>query len=215
VARWNGTSQTATICMDDPFVVNTIWGESPNSIWAVGYGGRIGHYTSGTWRRIESGTTTHILDAHGVLNPVTERIEVYCAVTDWWQPQDKRILRITDGTTVDSIRWDTGWGIASVWTNNGFPLYAAGDWLFENGRGVWRQVNYGALISVERVRGTGLNDIWIAGPLGLVAHYNGVDWRIFTGLSNAAYSGLHLTDQVVVLAGGLNGRGVVTIGRRN
>jgi hypothetical protein len=212
LARWDGTTQTAAICMPEPFAVSKIWGEA-NSIYAVGYGGRIAHYTSGTWRRIESGTTTHILDAHGVLNPVTGKTEVYCAVTDFWQPQDRKVLRIRD-TVVDSIPWTTGRNLSSLWTHNGFPLFTTGDGIFENSAGHWREINLGTSVYTNRIRGTGLNDITLCGSFGLLAHYNGIDWRTYPEVYNAIYSGLAVSDDLVVAVGERNGRGVVTIGRR-
>ena len=195
---------------------NKMWGSQSGELYAVGNNGA-GAYSpnhGATWQRVETGTRIQINDAWGVLNPVTGKEDVYCAVSSFFTPGEKRILKITRGTHVDSIKWDTGRNVFSVWTHNGFPLYTAGSGVFEDSRGSWRESALPNIYS-NTVRGTSLADIVVAGDLGFVAHFNGIDWRVFTDVYDAQYLAAAMTNNVVALVGERNGRGVVTIGRRN
>ena len=55
----------------------------------------------------------------------------------------------------------------------------------------------------------------IVGALGLVAHYNGVDWHVYSELNNAGYTSVALKGNLAVAVGETNGRGFVAVGRRN
>jgi len=123
-------------------------------------------------------------------------------------------LRIINQTQVDTIRWSTGRNIFSAWTNKGFPIYTAGSGVFENSRGSWRESPL-PNIYTNAIRGTSLADIFVAGDLGFVAHFNGVDWHVFTEVYNAQYLASAMSNNVVALVGERNGGGAVTIGRRN
>jgi hypothetical protein len=214
--HWNGQTFQGD-CAINPLIqgiITRIWGSSSTNLYVVGGGGTLIHYNGTTWRRLESGTTTHILDAWGVLNPMTGKEEVYCAVTDFFDPNGKKILKIVDQTRIDSVRWNTGRDISSVWTNKGAPLYTTGDGIFENKQGVWNEINLGTSVYTNRIRGNRLNDICLVGSFGLLAHYNGMAWRVYSEVYNAVYSGLAVRDGIIAAIGERNGRGVVTIGRR-
>jgi hypothetical protein len=77
VVRWNGQSQSAPMCT--PVSINKLWGESPNSVYAVGNGGGIAHYANGTWQRVESGTGQYIQDVWGIVEPSGSKT-LFCAV---------------------------------------------------------------------------------------------------------------------------------------
>jgi hypothetical protein len=118
------------------FSIKKLWGESPSSVYVVGDGGNIVHFNGTSWTKLESGTTTIINDIYGLWNKSSNQYEAYCAVTDFFQPKDKKILRITNTTAVDSIPWNTGYDVFSVWSANGTFLYACGGRVFENSTGV-------------------------------------------------------------------------------
>ena len=55
ITRWNGNSQTETMCLPVSFTINRLWGNNSNSVYAVGNGGNILHYTNGVWQQVQSG----------------------------------------------------------------------------------------------------------------------------------------------------------------
>ncbi|MBU2507700.1 MAG: glucosyl transferase, partial [Bacteroidetes bacterium] len=104
---------------------------------------------------------------------------------------------------------------ASVWTKKGFPIYVCGDGIFTNKSGTWREVNIGVNYFTNDVRGNGLNDLFIIGDFGLIAHFNGLDWRVYADVFNAGYKSLSVNDDMIAAVGQRSGNAIVTIGRRN
>jgi hypothetical protein len=190
------------------------WGQNSSNVYFVGLAGSLARFASGTWQRLESGTTTHILDAWGVMNSVTGKAEVFCPVSSFFTPGDRRILRITDQTQVDSVPWSPGRLMSSLWTNRLYPLFTAGDGVFENSRGVWREAHTGASIYTNKIRGTALNDIVAVGDFGYITHYNGLGWQLVGYDYDAGYGSVAVKGTVVVAVGRKNAQGIVSIGRR-
>lgn len=196
------------------------WGQSSSDMYFVGLRGSLAHYSSGpngggTWRRVESGTSTNINDVWGVNEDDTNNEVVYCAVSSFFNPGDQKILKLTDGgNKIDSISWGTGRNVFSVWSSNGRVLYACGSGVFENKHGYWHEAPLPSIYT-NNIRGISLADIFVVGDFGLVAHYNGVNWRVFSEVEDAQYFALAMKNNLVVCVGQKNSKAVVLRGRRN
>lgn len=215
--HWDGQTFTSVPLPSNvwgPYLINRIWGHA-GEIWIVGNEGSIAYRSvSGTWQRLESGTTTRIIDIWGVVSSVTHTAEAFCSVSSFFTPGDRRILRISNQTRVDSIRWDTGTVVYSVWTSRGFPLFTAGQQVYVNQMGQWRSINTGMQVSTNSIRGLGLNDIVVAGDLGYLSHYNGEHWEVIGTDATAGYSTVRMLGNTLIAVGNKNGRGFINIGRR-
>jgi len=194
--------------------VGKIWGTSINNIYFAGRNGTIVHYDGTQWRSLESGTTTDITDIWGLINPITGDEEIYCAVTDFVEYTERGVLKIVNKAVTEMIPREQEGGIASVWTNNGVPLYSSGHGVYRFATGDWKEITIGTNAFTTEVRGTGLNDIFVSGHFGTIAHYNGVDWHIFPEVYNALYFSVAVRDNIVVAAGTRDGKAVVSVGRR-
>lgn len=143
---------------------------------------------------------------------MTGKEEVYCAASSFFEPSaEKKILKITGQTHVDSIPWVNRL-IDATWTNKGFPLFTAGDGIFENTSGTWREIPTG--IYAHMIRGTALNNIFAVGDFGYITHYDGETWQQVGYDYNAVYTGLAVMGNLVVAVGEKDGRAIATIGRR-
>ncbi len=212
IARWDGNKQTATMCLPVSFSVRKIWGESTNSVYVVGDGGNILHYTNGLWAKIESGTAAPIIDIWGVVNNGTT---VYCAVNDYFHAGNTKILTITESGKVDSLPWETDLRVSSVWTKNGYNLYACGDRIFKREAGTWQQLSV-PLYYYETIRGNEENNIIAVGQGGIVVHYNGRTWQNYPDLlmNDVVYYGLDVKNHTIVLVGLKGAQAIVTIGKQ-
>ena len=214
VFQYDGTN-TMIDCRMNPLLsgeMNKIFAFRSNDVVIVGDIGTIVNYDGRIWQRLESGTTTNILDAWGVVNPVTGKEEVYCAASSFFEPAaEKKILRITGGTHVDSVGWINRL-LTGVWTHAGYPIFTSGDGVFENRTGQWREIPTG--IYTNDVRGTGLNNIVAVGDFGFITHYNGIDWQTVATDNDAGYATVRLSGNLVFAVGRKNGRGLIAIGRR-
>ena len=212
--RFDGTQFSWSCAMNGLIsgAITRMWGISSSDLWGVGKTGTLIYLHNGTWQRLESGTTTNILDAWGVVNPATGKEEVYCAASSFFEPAaEKKILRITGGTHVDSVGWINRL-LTGVWTHAGYPIYTSGDGVFENRTGHWREIPTG--IYTNDIRGTGLNNIVAVGDFGFITHYNGIDWQTVATDNDAGYATVRLSGNLVFAVGRKNGRGLIAIGRR-
>jgi hypothetical protein len=147
------------------------------------------------------------------MNPVTGMEEVFCPVTSFFDVNgDRRILRIINGTQVDSLPWINRL-LGGLWTNAGYPLYACGDGLFENRSCQWREIPTG--VYTNDIRGAGLNNIVAVGDFGYIVHFDGNEWQNVGYDFNAGYSSVAVSENFIIAVGNKNGRALVTIGRRN
>ena len=186
-------------------------------IWGVGDKGNIFYYGGNNWQRISSGTTTPINDVLGVINPVNQKEEIYCAVSDIFQFKDRKILKLVDGQ-IDSVSWNAQRDVViSLWTNRGFPMYVGGGLgLYENKTGAWQKVDFGGTkVYPSSVRGTSLNNIVVVGSFGLIAHCNGIDWKVLTDVYDAFYTAVAVKGNTVAAVGSKNGRAILIIGKQN
>ena len=192
--------------------INKMWGSSSNDLYAVGNNGNIAHYNGSSWVKIESGTTTNINDAWGVFENGTST--VYCPVSSVFNPpQDKKILKITNDK-VDSISWNRDIGLNSAWTNNENFLYVCGEGVYVNKFGNWNEIVLQP-VGTNSIRGNGINDIFIDGDYGFIAHFNGKSWHIYNNNYLKGYSRLSFNGDIVAIAGNYQGKAIIEIGRRN
>ncbi len=199
--------------LDSTISVSKAWGINSQNMYFVGRGGSIVHYALDMWAKLSSGTDTYIDDIFGVINKKINKEEAYCAVTDFFQAKDKKILKITNTTTVDSIPWTTGRGVVTVWSADGSFLYAGGDGMFENSTGVWKEINYGAHVYINHIRGNAANDVFAVADFGIVTHFNGSTWKTFYLAPNADFNSVAVKGNLVIAVGTI--RTTVAVGKRN
>jgi len=188
------------------------WGSSTNDMYFVGNGGSIAHYKNGSWSKIESGTQTDINDIWGIKTKDNKTI-LYCPVSTFFVPGDKKILKIIDGK-VDSVNWGRDVRLYSAWAVNENILYVCGEGLYENKFGKWSEINIEP-VGTNSVRGKSINDIIVAGDYGAVFHFNGVNWKMLNTFNNKGYSEVNIKGDIVAIAGNYQGKALVEIGRRN
>jgi hypothetical protein len=197
---------------DPNLSVSKVWGTSSNNIYFVGRVGSIAHYNGESFSKIESGTSTIINDIWGIVSDNNETI-IYAPVSSFFTPGDKKILRIKNNQ-VDSVSWNMNRILNSVWTTSEKYMYVCGSGVFENKKGNWKEISITSVVT-NRIRGNNINDIFVTGDFGFVAHFNGIVWKIYHEVFDAGYSGLAIKGNTVAIVGQRNGLGIITIGRRN
>jgi len=212
IAILENGAQVKSICLPWSFSINKMWGSSSNDLYAVGNGGNIAHYQNGSWKKIESGTQTDINDIWGIITKDNKTI-LYCPVSTFFVPGDKKILKIVDGK-VDSVNWGRDVRLYSAWAVNENILYVCGEGLYENKFGKWSEINIEP-VGTNSVRGKSINDIIVAGDYGAVFHFNGVNWKMLNTFNNKGYSEVNIKGDIVAIAGNYQGKALVEIGRRN
>jgi hypothetical protein len=144
----------------------------------------------------------------GIVNPVSGAPEVFCAAGN-------KIMRVLNGTQIDSVPWVGNRTLDGIWTHEGFPVFTSGDGVFENSKGECSEANIGASIYTNGIRGSALNNIVAVGDFGLITHFNGVSWHPFFENPGGDYYNVSVKENLIISVGEMNARGLIIIGRRN
>ena len=187
-----------------PYQMNKLWGTSSEDLYIVGNEGNIAYYSgpSSGWQKIESGTDVDIQDIWGVTDNNANTF-ILCAASNAVEPGEHKILRINNSYSVDSISWISNRRVNSVWMESKFQLFACGDGMFiRSNADLWVQQDELTPVFKERIRGNSKNDLFVVGVFGLLAHYNGVDWREYPEASAAlVYTSLDFKNNLMVTVG--------------
>ena len=220
IFKWDGSSSTVQLVysrqnLPDPnATIEKLWGSSASSIYGAGNVGSIMHNNGTIWQRIESGTTTDINDVWGIVDKDGFE-KIYCAVSFVFQTGDQKILTIKNNN-VDSLDWNTGRRVHSVWTNSKNYVYAAGGGIFENRKGYWNEITQVPLYYSRNIRGDGTNNIFDCGDYGLFAHFNGSTWKTYNELYiQGIYFSVAVKNNIVISVGLEGSKAIIIKGIRN
>ncbi len=198
-----------------------IWGNSPDNIFFVGSNGSIMHYIPWIFQKMESGTTTDLLDISGVFNG-----KIYVCGGEL----SSTVLEY-DGTRWLKIDSMTNYGKSARWT-----VYANPDFLGFGGDGViyidrgygdtsrrppmeileGKEVN-GLPVGVVSMRGSSRKNVFAVGSWQYVIHYNGKSWKWYDELWDDAghqQYAVSVTENSVFISGQKNWRATILMGRR-
>lgn len=189
---------------------------SEDNIYCVGRNGAIYHITSSGWYEIESGTETYLSDIWGVTDPFNGEEMKFITGLHLGPNDETKLLRMNGQNIVEDLNWDQNSDLSSVWSHNGIPIFAAGNELLMNKTGDWENVSEILFqYYVTCVRGTALNDIFVSGTLGLMAHYNGVEWLIFDNIApGAIFGSVNIKGNTVCIVGEVGSDAIIVMGKR-
>ncbi|MFA6467793.1 MAG: hypothetical protein WCW35_02775 [Bacteroidota bacterium] len=210
----------------DSISVTKAWGSSSSDMYFVGWGGGIIYYNGTTWKKIESGTTAELNDVWGGSNKWLGDNVVLVTGMNGQLFNANKLLRIKNGV-VDTlglpIEYTKRGLLTSVWFNQYSPVYISGDWIFKfHGLAGWNseeeKLSQSAL-GTYSIRGNNVNDIITSGTIGLIAHFNGVSWKMFNEVK-LNYRDFHSVTikENLAIAVGVEGTqfpvGIIAVGKR-
>jgi len=223
--HWNGQT-FQQIPIDPIFIgvgVNKMWGSPDGRLYVVGNGGFIAERSpTGTWRRLESGTTLDVYDISGDRNPVTGETEVLAIASNVFTNQGKALLRIQG--TVATLLSDTGltWGVNAIWFSAGRRYYVVGPGIHQKrllSDMVWAVYPPGLVTSYfsDGVQGSAVNDVFVVGSFREVVHFNGITWHRYGELmpgSSGSFGAIGLRGNLAIIVGRNTPNAMIAIGRR-
>jgi hypothetical protein len=221
VHHWDGQNLTSYPIGNFPGNPNPILeeGQYPERIWAssdiaytVGQQGAIAYFDGNDWEKIDAQTDGDIFDISASENSQTT---VFCPLNFEQNTSLNKIFKISQNNKIEFLDYNKG-TVYSVWTKKGNPVYACGGLLSDNKRGYWEEINFGEGHLLSRIRGNNLNDIFVVGTYGFAGHYNGVDWKQISEISQPSYQfkSVAVKDDMVVIVGTQNPKGLIIMGSR-
>jgi hypothetical protein len=186
---------------------NRIWGDNEGNLWLVGKNGIVVRYDGTQWQTIASGTNYLISNIWG------SSTKILCVTTE------SKLLNISDNLVSDTLSW-SGIPIRGIWFGMNTPVYVSGQGVWSDDGNGWKQMSDLTNIFYTGIRGTDTNDMFVVGPYGTLAHYNGSTWHTFDELANPVWNfqSVEVKNDIVVAVGSetvsIGGLGVVAIGTR-
>ncbi len=220
--KWDGVSYSVhmknfpLMPNGDGWYRNAMWGISSEDFYVVGDHGMIAHYNGQEWTRIESGTNENIQDIWGVIDKETGKPYILCAASQVLVQSEKRILNIQPDNTVQNDNWPfNDRKPYSVWFKNRKRIFACGDGLFDRElKGNWRLLYDEIPYFMNRIRGSDINNIYVVGAFGLIAHYNGINWKTLPTKLYGSYVAVDIKENLVVTVGYENRPALLTMIRK-
>lgn len=182
-----------------------VWGISPTDVWAGGMEGTLYHFDGVTWMQVAYPNNFSINSICGFSSK-----DIYALAYLYVQPVNSySVFDHFDGTSwtrLDSTYpGQKRFGEADVWALAPNRLFSVGDGVFERKGNRWENVLSTSQV-IRRIRGTGPNNMFAVGR-GMVYHYNGIDWFLYTQSSDASilYSGVWTDGREVFVVGYTSG----------
>ena len=191
-------------------VIEKCWGTSSDNMFFSGTKGCLIHYIGGNWIVINTNTHRSIDDIYGLS---ANLIYMVGSDQDTWSSnfiiyEDGQIRNIDFPDTCMQAVYATAWD----------DVYLAGQGLlYYDGRQInnWPWPDELPMNLLQAVRGNGSNDIFLAGHMGTIIHYNGKTWKYYEDLfeTNALYA-ISVTNSRIVAVGLGGQQGIIYHGRR-
>ncbi len=179
-----------------------------------GYDGSLYHYEKGKWDKYKGeGLEGGISDIYSYVDSKSGERRVLVGMTQTLFQSYRGILEIKNDE-LTCLEWDGNLRVSSIWSKNGYPLYACGDGVYVNRGKGWNRIKDLPHIYVQYMKGSGMNDIYAIGDFGYIAHYNGENWEMVNDTEDVIYFKLAIKGNTVVVVGTDGVQGVVKIGRR-
>jgi hypothetical protein len=205
--RWNGD-----IFVEMPipnvligFGINKTWGNPNGGLYVVGNQGRIAYSPDHgqSWQKLESGTDLPIQDIWGIPDPETGEPYILCPASDKYNVGEKKLLQINPLTyEVTILEWPyQDRRIHSVWFKDPRRVWICGAGVYINKNGQWKEYSEIPLIFTNRIRGMDINDIFVAGDFGILAHFNGVIWKTYPNAALGLYYSMDYKNKIAVAVG--------------
>lgn len=192
IIHWNGTEFKPVTIPNGiwgPYQINKIWGSSNNDLYVAGGKGSIAYFNGNSWSKIESGTTSNLIDIRGTQDGKTIWI---CGVNN--DHGVSTLLKIKNSISQiifegSSNTRNNGYyvgPISSLWCDNDYRVFLmnwSGICLQRNSDKLFLEKQIAAFSSMGlRIDGSSYNNVFTCGQR-LLGHWNGISFKEYQELS--------------------------------
>jgi len=214
VAIWNGSQWTEyrsdyfLARGDTVYPLRSVWGSSPDDVWAVGDQGTIIHWNGSEWRKVQSPINLILYDVWG-----TSSDNIY-AIHISLSQQSQLIHYQGNSWTNITNQLPTGErNFTSLWFDKGGTGYIVGNNVLFYDGGTFNRIVINQDKFLLRVRGRNSTDVFAVGQKGRVHHFNGTDWMTYPELFDESpgmeLRGVYVTETTVFAVGIINNGSII------
>jgi hypothetical protein len=200
-----------------------IWANA-SSVYFVGTLGTIAHYNGTNWKRIESGTEYNINDIWGDYNEKTDQWEILAVGGNILEglESERVVLRIKE-TQAEIINAEgTLWPLSSIWFLSGKKYFAVGSGIYSKihlSDSIWHMKPKNPIEYHKNwIRGTSINNTFIAGAFGELLYFNGIRWSSYQNdieFFSGNYKSIAIMNEQLIAVGISEARAKITLGIKN
>ncbi len=166
------------------YSIMSMWGDLPDSMWAVDIGGRLLAYGGVSWQFVWGGALPALNSVFGLAGQST--LFFVGATSQYYQVQGLNVSDLSQGDGVENL---AVWAASAdqVWIgSNGFgrPIAAYGG-------SSWKSYGPADLGSVQAIWGPAANDAWAVDNAGMILHWNGTDWTKASSSATSSLTSIH------------------------
>ena len=196
---------------DTVWALRSIWGSSPDDVWAVGSLGTIVHCNGVEWKKVESPVGIGLGDIWGLNSR-----DIYAVTTDLFS--QSTVLHY-DGNNWNKLENTPPVLFNSIWFSKDGKGYLVGTSVYSFENNVFTEISIGHDALLTTVRGRNSADIFIvADSKARVYHYNGNEWKHYDeipAITTTRLWGIAVFENLVICVGdGLNSGAIIFTGRR-
>lgn len=200
-----------------------IWGLSENEYYISGSKSASGTdntlltYKNGKWTHLDVPTEIDINDVWGTIDEESGQPYILVPLSYKFQLGEKKLLRLKPDNSFTEENWPfPNNRIGSVWFKDKQRIFTCGGGVFtRNKYKQWKEFKELPSIYTDGIRGNDINDIFVAGDCGILAHFNGITWKQYTEFYEVnIFRSIAFKDDIAVAVGEKNSRAVVYIIRR-
>ncbi len=192
-----------------------VWGIDSANLYAIGVMGTIVRYNEQHWEKIESHTSSTITDIWGGYDHHINEYIILCTAS--LSAGERKLLRIHPDGSVTEIDWSSqNQRLHSVWFQDMSNVFLCGGGVYVRNRlGEYKKFTELPAISTNSIRGQGINDIFVVGDFGILAHYSGKSWKQYTYFDEVdKFYSIDYKDDLAVIVGFKNSQAVIYMLRR-
>ena len=202
---------TFTARGDTVYPLRSVWGSSPDDVWAVGDFGTVVHWDGSEWKKMVTPLTLSLNDVWG-----TSSNDIYILKTSI---DNTSSLAHYDGKNWQDLTALFPIGprnLNSFWIDRNGIGYAVGNTTYRYNGSLFEQIDINQSRYSMRVRGYNSSNVFITGQMSRVYHYNGIDWTRYYELENntstlSEIRGIQVFENKVFLVGKTN-RAIIYMG---
>jgi len=199
---------------DTVYPLRSVWGSSPDDVWAVGAQGTIVHWDGSEWEKIQSPTSMYLIDIYG-----TSSRNIYAVGATLTNEYELLHFDGNNWKLISNQIPISAMMFRSIWidkSGSGFIVGSRG--LHYNGS-TWSLIPDNRFVRLQRVRGSGMNNVFAGGQYGNLLHYNGIEWTKYSDLEDLSnfseMKGIAAFENSVIIVGYNFNGALIWHGRRN
>lgn len=204
VGHWDGVRWTSEYVTARKGSILKMWGYD-KKLYLAGTNGSISYFDGWRWYLLDTKTKANINDVWGYVDSTTGKATVFCCATTLFEKSDRILYKITDGTKVDTIPWEPGVELLSVWCKDERKIFVCGRDAYIRMNGTWYEQCCLVPSSIPRIRGQANNDVFVAASFPEITHYQGrnspLSWDPHRELSVTFFSSMDYRDNLMIAVG--------------